>query len=228
MSSDAARASSLATAARAIVQKRTLAETLDTIVLAARDALPGFDHVGLALLTRTGEVETKAATDPLVRELDHLQYTAGEGPCLSALRETPVVVVPDLRREQRWPRYLSSALRTGLRSQMAVRLSVGDQATLGGLNLYSTVRDDIAPEAQELATSFATHAAIALHQAREIANLHDALESRKVIGQAIGIVMERYQLNEDRAFAFLVRASSYGNVKLRDVAQELVDKSNSL
>jgi AmiR/NasT family two-component response regulator len=111
---------------------------------------------------------------------------------------------------------------------MAVRLSVGDQATLGGLNLYSTVRDDIAPEAQELATSFATHAAIALHQAREIANLHDALESRKVIGQAIGIVMERYQLNEDRAFAFLVRASSYGNVKLRDVAQELVDKSNSL
>jgi hypothetical protein len=105
MSSDAARASSLATAARAIVQKRTLAETLDAIVLAARDALPGFDHVGLALLTRTGEVETKAATDPLVRELDHLQYTAGEGPCLSALRETPVVVVPDLRREQRWPRY---------------------------------------------------------------------------------------------------------------------------
>jgi GAF domain-containing protein len=173
-------------------------------------------------------VETKAATDPLVWELDHLQYTVDEGPCLSALRETPVVVVPDLRREQRWPRYLSSALRTGLRSQMAVRLSVGDQATLGGLNLYSTIRDDIAPEAQELATSFATHAAIALHQAREIANLHDALESRKVIGQAIGIVMERYQLNEDRAFAFLVRASSYGNVKLRDVAQELVDKSNSL
>jgi GAF domain-containing protein len=226
MSSDAASASALAAAARAIVRQRTYEETLEAIARTARETLPGFDHVGISILTRGGDIETKAATDPLVWELDGLQYSVDEGPCLAAVRESPVVVVNDIRHEQRWPRYLPAAIESGLRSQMAVRLSVDDEATLGGLNLYSTARVGIEPEVQELATSFASHAAVAVHQAREIANLKDALASRKVIGQAIGIVMERYQLKEDRAFAFLVRASSHRNVKLRDIAQELVDETS--
>jgi AmiR/NasT family two-component response regulator len=77
-----------------------------------------------------------------------------------------------------------------------------------------------------MADLFATHAAIALGHAEERENLNQALQSRKVIGQAIGILMERYQLTEDRAFSFLVRASSHGNIKLRDVAAELVDEAN--
>jgi GAF domain-containing protein len=226
MNSDAARASSLAAAARVLVQQPTFEETLDTIARTAKEVLPGFDHVGVAIASRSGEVETKAGTDPLVWELDRLQYSLDEGPCLSALREDTVVVVPDARHEQRWPRYLPAAIRAGLRSQMAVRLSLDREGALGGLNLYSTIRDGIDAETAELAASFATHAAIALSRAREIANLNDALASRKVIGQAIGIIMERYQLNEHRAFAFLVRASSHSNIKLRDIAQELVDESN--
>jgi GAF domain-containing protein len=226
MNSDASAASSLAAAARILVAQRSFEETLDAIAQTARESLPGFEHVGISLVARSGEVETKAATDPLVLELDHAQYDIDEGPCLSALREEPVVVVPDIRHEQRWPRYLPSALKAGLRSQMAVRLFLEQEGTLGGLNLYSTSRDRIDPGTEDLATSFASHAAIALHQARELANLHDALASRKLIGQAIGIVMERYQMNEERAFAFLVRASSHSNVKLRDIAQELVNGSN--
>lgn len=94
------------------------------------------------------------------------------------------------------------------------------------LNLYSTSQRDIDPDAEQIADLFAAHAAIALSHALDRENFNEALQSRKVIGQAIGIVSERYQMDEDGAFAFLVRASSHGNLKLRDVAQEIVDVRN--
>jgi hypothetical protein len=117
-------------------------------------------------------------------------------------------------------------MKLGLRSQMAVKLTLDDQGTLGGLNMYSTLRDDIDPEAASVAELFARHAAIALGGARHVTNLNNGLHNRKVIGQALGILMERYQMHEDRAFAFLVRASSTSNVKLHQIAQELVDAAN--
>ena len=92
--------------------------------------------------------------------------------------------------------------------------------------MYSTSGDQVDPDVQHLAELFATHAALALGRARQDEDLQTALGTRKVIGQALGIVMERYQLDEDRAFQFLVRVSSQGNVKLRDIAQEIVDRAN--
>jgi GAF domain-containing protein len=102
-----------------------------------------------------------------------------------------------------------------------------DQDTLGGLNFYSTTSDEVSDDAQALARLFATHAAIALGHAQEREHLTQGLQTRRTIGQAIGILMERYHINEDRAFAFLVRASSHANMKLRDVAQELVAQANA-
>jgi len=219
-------AQAIAAAARTINQTRSLDETLQAITDAARDSVPGFDHVGISTLQKGGEVDTKAATDDLVLQLDTLQYGLAEGPCVDTLREADVVVAPRIRHDQRWPRYVPAAVEMGLRSQLAVRLYLDDQGTLGGLNLYSTTSDDIAPEAEATAELFAAHAAIALGNARQRDTLNEALQSRKVIGQAIGIVMERYEMSEDRAFAFLVRASSHANIKVRDIAQELVDQRN--
>ena len=84
--------------------------------------------------------------------------------------------------------------------------------------------DEIDPEAEQIADLFATHAAIALGNARERDTLNQALASRKTIGQAIGIVMESYGTDQDKAFAFLVRASSTSNIKR---AQALVDERNA-
>lgn len=131
-----------------------------------------------------------------------------------------------LRREERWPRYVPQALAVGVRSQIAVKLHL-DKGTLGGINFYSTISDAVGTDAQALTRLFATHAAIALGHANERENLNEGLQTRKVIGQAIGILMERYKIDEDRAFAFLVRASSHGNIKLRAIAQELVDERNA-
>ena len=114
---------------------------------------------------------------------------------------------------------------SGRRSQTAVKLHL-DEYALGGINFYSTICDDVSLDAQALVRLFASHAAIALGHAHERETLNEALQTRKVIGEAIGILMERHTMNEDRAFAFLVRASSHTNIKLRDIAQELVDERN--
>ena len=95
------------------------------------------------------------------------------------------------------------------------------------VNLYPTFSDDVSSNAQALATLFAAHSAIALGHVQERTRLSEALQSRKIMGQAVGILMERYEMNEDRAFAFMVRASSHGNVKVRDVAQGLVDEATT-
>ena len=218
-------AEALAQAAREINQPQDVATVLEAIVHLTAQTVPGFEHVGVSVAHRDGTIETKASTDQLVRELDTLQYELGEGPCVYAIREEPVTAIDQVGHDERWPRYGPEAARRGVRSQMGVRLYV-DEQTLGGLNLYSTSTGHIDPEQQEWIEPFAAHAALALGHASQREHLNTALDTRKLIGQAIGIVMERYQLNEDRAFKYLMRVSQHGNVKLRDVAAELVAQSN--
>ena len=214
-------------AARTLNQPRSLDETLQTIVEVACNSVPGFDQVGIATLHKKKDsVKTRAFTGDLVLRLDEIQYGLREGPCSAALQGAEAVSLSSLRVEDRWPRYVPQARAVGVRSQMAVKLHL-DEYALGGINFYSTICDDVSLDAQALVRLFASHAAIALGHAHERETLNEALQTRKVIGEAIGILMERHTMNEDRAFDFLLRASSHTNIKLRDVAQELVDERNS-
>jgi GAF domain-containing protein len=216
---------SIAEASRTLNQPRDLDETLQTIVEVASNSVPGFDQVGISTLNK-GKVTTRAYTGDLVLTLDEIQYALREGPCSAALQGPYAEAVSSLHEEDRWPQYVPRARAAGVRSQMAIKLYL-DQDALGGINFYSTSTDDVSHEAQALARLFATHAAIALGRAHDRHTLNEALQTRKVIGQALGILMERFEMNEDRAFAFLVRASSHANIKLRAVAQELVDQANA-
>lgn len=226
LSADLARA--LTAAARTINEPSPeLDHTLQMIVEVARDAVPGFDHAGISTIERRGTIVTRAQTDSLVTDLDNLQYRLEEGPCVSSMREEHVVQVPFIRHEQRWPRYVPDAVRMGLKSQLAVQLYLDDKGTVGGLNLYSTEQEELDPDAVAVAELFAVHAALAFGHAKERVGLSQALGSRKVIGQAIGIAMERYELDEDRAFNYLLRASQTSNIKLRDIAAALVEEVSS-
>jgi GAF domain-containing protein len=218
-------AAALTQAARDINSPRDLDSTLDAIVHTAQRSLPGIDHVGISIAHRNGKIETRAGSDQLVWELDQLQYDLGEGPCLHAVREQPVARVDDLQAEQRWPRYVPLAVGRGVRAQLGLRLYIEEQ-TLGGLHLYSTSARSIDTEVEHAAQLFAVHAALALGRAQREEDLNAALQTRKVIGQAIGMVMERYQLDEARAFEYLTRVSQHSNIKLRDVAQEIVEQGN--
>lgn len=217
---------SIAAATRTLYERRTVDETLQAIAEVTRDVLPGFDQVGVSTLHSNGKVVTRAFLGDTVLRLDEIQYGLWEGPCVDALDGSDAVPAPDLRDERRWARYVPQAVALGVRSQLALRLHhVG--STIGSINLYSTVSDEVGQDAQALARMLATHSAVALRHAQERASLANPYESRRVIEEAVGILMERHEMNADRAFAFLVRASSHTDTELRAVAQELVDERNS-
>ena len=227
MADESARvAAALTEAAQMMHAPSTLDETLDAIVQATLRTIPGFDHVGISITHRSGKIETRAGTDELVWHLDDLQYRLGEGPSYDSVSDSTITVLENARHDQRWPNYLPQAVRRGLRAQLSVGLSHSDAKTVAGLNLYSTASETVDPDAIHVAELFAAHAAIALGRSCQVTQLHDAISSRKVIGQAIGILMERYRIDEERAFQFLVRASQTGNIKLRAVAEELVSTTS--
>jgi GAF domain-containing protein len=218
-------ADSLALVARELNAPRDLATTLHTIVEVAARSLPGIDHVGITLAHSTGEMETRAATDEFAWKLDRLQVELGEGPLVGAIEGKELVLIENATDDSRWPLYLKPAVATGLRSQLGIRLCA-DEQTLGWLNLYSSSTDTVDPDVVHLAELFAEHAALALGRAQREDQLQAAITTRQLIGQATGIIMERHALDDTRAFEHLVRVSSHSNVKLRDVARELVDEAN--
>ena len=183
------------------------------------------EHVGVSVLDNNGNPETKAATSELVMELDTLQYSLNEGPCVDSLiHGSTIVAALNIRNAKRWPRYGPAAVELGLKAQLAVKLYLDGHGTVGGLNMYATGSGDIDPQAPGIADLFATHAALALGRAREVDSLHQALRTREVIGQAVGLLMQKYDLDPDGAFSFLVRSSSHSNTKVREIALRMVEE----
>lgn len=212
----------LALAAERLGDPQSLQDTLQIVVGVARESLRGIDHAGITL-AGPDAVNTLAATDDFARELDRLQYALGQGPCLDELdhHEAMTVVEFVTRGDDRWPRFAVEAAQMGLRSMMALRL-FGTDTRLGVLNLYSTSHDTVDLATRSLALMFARHASIAYSNSRLTANLRTALNTRELVGQAVGVVMESHQLDAAEAFTYLVRVSSTTNTKMRDVAREVI------
>ena len=222
--SDRSLAQRMTETARSITRQTSVEELLNHIVSSAALNIPGVEHAGISLSDRRG-IRTAAATDDLVFEADRLQYALGEGPCVDTINGQPQALVNNLAVDDRWPAYAPRAVKLGLRSQLGVELYRQD-GTVAALNLYSRRTAAFDWDTVDIAHLFATYAAAAMGKVLTESQLQAALESRKVIGQAIGILMERYQLDEQRAFAFLTRLSQSGNVKVRVLAAELVDEFN--
>ena len=194
--------------------------TLSNITAAAVDVLPDVSAASLTIKHADGRLETVAPTDDVLVEVDAAQYELREGPCYEAAVDTVHVISPDLANDGRFPRYAPVVLRAGMRAQAGVRLFEAPEFT-GALNLYST-QVGAFEDLSALAQLFAHQSAMALDYARQIDQLHEAVATRQLIGQAVGIVMERFNVDEARAFGFLTRLSSHENVKLRLVAERLV------
>jgi GAF domain-containing protein len=194
--------------------------TLQTITATAAATVPHAEECGISYVSGREKVEPRAATSDLPRRVDELQSRIRQGPCLDAVWEQEIVRVDDVGADQRWPDFARRAAELGVGSMMCFQLFVeGDQ--LGALNLYATTAGAFDDESEETGLLFASHAAVALAGAEHEANLRGGLASRDVIGQAKGILMERYRLTADQAFAVLARVSQERNRKLADVAREL-------
>ncbi|MEU4745579.1 GAF and ANTAR domain-containing protein [Actinosynnema sp. NPDC023658] len=206
--------------ARTLHQQDSAQDTLDVIVRAAVGTIPGAGHAGITTIVGKREVRTIALTDDLPREVDQIQYDTGQGPCLTALYQQKIVSVPDLAEEGRWPLFAKRAVAMDVASMLSFRLYVeGDD--LGALNLYAPEVKAFDDESVHVGLLFAGHAAVALATAQEREHLAEAVETRDLIGQAKGILMERHKLTADEAFTLLVRASQRSNTRLRALAEQL-------
>ena len=194
--------------------------TLDAIVLTATDTVPGAEHASISVVLRRREVQTRAATGDLPRAVDKAQYATGQGPCLTSLYDNHTVRLGDVETDPRWPDFAAEARKVGLRSMLAIQLYVAG-TDLGALNLHSTRPDAFGDESEQVGLLFAAHAAIAFAGVQKLEHLRSAVSSRDLIGQAKGILMERYTLGAHEAFRLLVVASQKTNVRLVDVAEYL-------
>jgi hypothetical protein len=205
--------------ARALQAESDTAAMLRRISAAALSEIPAASAAGITVVER-GRFRTEGATTPVLEEIDQVQYEHKDGPCVTSLREEVTVRSDDLFGERRWPRYAEAALQSGFGSLMSFQLYVkGDN--LGALNVYGPKPHVFVEEDEDAGLLLASHAAVAISGKRTELNLRTALESRDIIGQAKGILMERFKLNADQAFQVLVAVSQHQHRKLRDVADDL-------
>ncbi|MHA6629731.1 GAF and ANTAR domain-containing protein [Pseudonocardia sichuanensis] len=206
--------------ARELQAERSVQDLLDEIVAAAVANVPGAQQAGISQVRDHRRIDTTAATSEVVQRVDEAQYETGEGPCLSSIYDERTVRLPDVGSEPRWPRFAARAAELGVGSMLSFQLYVRGEE-LGALNLYSDRVDAFDDESEHVGLLLASHAAVAMAGAQQQENLRAAIATRDLIGQAKGILMERYKVSEDQAFSILVRASQNANRKLRDVAEQL-------
>jgi GAF domain-containing protein len=216
----------LAAIARALLHEPDVQTTLKRTVADAASTLDGAGYASVSLVLQRRQVETPVYSDERALRADQLQYELGQGPCLDAVWEQDTFHIEDLTTEPRYGDWGSRVVaETGIRSSLSMQLFTDPQSvvSLGSLNLYSPKPRSFDPDTRAEAVAFAAHAAIALQSAQTDAHLRSGLVTRTVIGQAEGILMERLKITADEAFALLSRLSQQSNVKLRDVARNLVE-----
>jgi GAF domain-containing protein len=214
-------ATSFGEIARTLVAEEDAHATLRRIVRLAVDTVDACEHCGISIVEGRS-IGSPAASDAIPAIVDKLQSETGEGPCIDAIKDHEVFQTGRLSHEARWPKFAHRASQeSGVESILSFRLFI-DEDTLGSLNLYSSHPDAFDQHDVAFGAVFAAHAAVAWSTARVIDNLRKGMQTRELIGEAVGILMARQDLSETEAFDVLKRASQRLNVKLRLIAEGVV------
>ncbi|WBQ08707.1 GAF and ANTAR domain-containing protein [Kribbella sp. CA-293567] len=197
-------------------------ETVEAVVQFALQAIK-CTAASVVLVTRGARPEPMALTDPRLADLYREQVDAGEGPLLAAIGDDQPIHIPDVTSETRWsPNWAQQVTAAEICSALHVPLTVGGRPS-AVLSLYSDRPHAFDDDDLAVAHILARHAAIAIANARHEESMNQAVDARKIVGQAMGMLMERFDLDSDRAFGVLKRYSQDNNRKLRDVAVELIE-----
>lgn len=188
--------------------------------------VPSAQYAGITLASKSKGITTPAATHLYPIVLDEIQQRHRDGPCLSAAWEHHTVRIDDLASDGRWPRYRQDALdETPIRSIMSFELSVNHDG-FSALNFYAERPNAFDDDAVEMGLIFATHTALAWTTLRRGDQFRSALASRDILGQAKGILMERFDVDAMEAFRLLTTLSQQLNIKVAEIAQRLVDREH--
>lgn len=207
-----------------------LNQVLTRVAELAAAAIPGADGAGLTVLDH-GHADTIVASAPFVAEVDAIQYSMAEGPCITAAKEVRTVRSGSLEDDPQWPRFGPPVGGLGVHSVLSIPLVIPD-GVVGAIDVYGHPPNAFDDQAAHIGELFAAPAAVAVQNAQVLAQtkrlaeqLQSALNSRAVIDQALGILMSRVGSTADEAFDRLRERSQADNVKLRDVAQRVVDEA---
>jgi GAF domain-containing protein len=210
-----------------LLSSQTVDTALEVLTTLATETVRESDGAGVTLVDEHGDPTTTAATDPIVRRLDGLQYELAEGPCLTAWKHRTAVRVADFARERRWPRWAPAAAATGMRAALSAPLVAGD-TTLGALKVYSHRPDTYDDHGEHLLTMFAAHSAVLLthvrsyEDARQVSTgLRTSLRSRDLVNMAKGVLMAREGVDERTAFLLLSTRAAQEGRPLRELAESV-------
>jgi GAF domain-containing protein len=220
-----AAAAFFARVSRDLMQEQTQVPTMQRIAERAVQIVPGCDHCGISLRRRRHRVESVAATSILAEKCDALQYELDEGPALETVWASESHLTEDTGSETRWPRWAPRVAEHGIGSVLSIRLATITE-TLGALNLYAERTHAFGTDDIDLAVIYALHAANAMSSALLVQGLQTAVHSRHLIGVAQGILMQNYGIDMEQAFEVLRRYSSHTNIKLREVAEHVVQSGD--
>ena len=206
----------------------SLTSVLQKVTDLAARVLPGEAVTSVTILSG-GRPSTVASSGPLALELDQAQYRRGSGPCLEAARTGSVTEVLDTSTEERWGTFTRLAAERGCRAILSFPLPPQELIT-GGLNVYARTAQPIDPGTRDTAARFAAYAVVPVSNmylyetaVERAGHLAAALDSRALIDQAKGILMERFKFSADQAFSALAKVSMESNTKVRDVAAGFVE-----
>jgi transcriptional regulator with GAF, ATPase, and Fis domain len=215
---------------RLLLSRESMESTLQRVASLGPRTLKGCDHAGVTMIEEAMPQAT-ATTGETAASVEEIQYRYNEGPCLQAVNDGNTYLIPDMAHETRWPRFAREATAKGMGSSLSVPLRIEGEV-LGALNLYSERVDAFDPEDCSIAASLAAQAGVAVANARIHArtqrlvdNLNRALETRGTIERAKGMLMTRENVGEEEAFGMLRSASQNTHVKLRDIAQQVVQSA---
>jgi GAF domain-containing protein len=221
----------LARLSRYLVGDCSLADTLSRVCRAALLGIPPAVYAGISM-TVDGKLGTYVFSDPAVVEIDHTQYEDGQGPCVDAFRSGKIVIVRSTRADGPYARFRDAALRHGIGSVLALPL-IAERTAIGALNMFARQDDAFDARAVRDGTAFAEQAAFVLAnceaywEARNLSeNLTSAMATRAPIEQAKGIIMHSTGVGSDEAFETLRSQSQHQNVKVRDLASEIVEQAS--
>jgi GAF domain-containing protein len=212
----------MAELARAAAAPRSVDAVLSDVTSTATELIPGADTAGVLLVGKGGKFDSVAGTSDLPHRLDELQMTFNEGPCVEAALDELIVRTDDFRSEERWPKYSPAVVEIGVLSGLSFKLYTADR-TAGALNLFAFKPNAFDAADETTGVVLAAHAAAAILASRQGEQLQSALSTRDRIGQAKGIIMERYGVDDVKAFEMLRRLSQDGNTRLTDIAQRVID-----
>ena len=203
------------------VEPAPIEETLTKVTAAAVELIDGVDFADVLMIT-DGQFQSLAPTSDVATQLDDAQKRFQQGPCLDAALADPVIRCPDLATDTRWPQFAAAAVDAGVQRMMSFQL-YNHQSGTGALNLFSRSAGEFGAESEAIAAMLATHASVALIAANRQKQFHSALAGRDVIGQAKGMLMERFGIDAVRAFELLTKLSQDSNTPVGAIARRIVE-----